>query len=93
MADGTSKAAVDYLSKWLAVELAKDDITSSAVAPGKIVKDAARPVAQYSYDRTPCPRLGEPEDVASCVCFLASDDATQYMTGGTVMIDGGWMAA
>ena len=92
MADGTSKAAVDYLSRWLAVELAKDDITSSAVAPGKIVKDAARPVAQYSYDRTPCARLGTPADVAGAVCYLAGDDAGSYLTGHNLMVDGGWMA-
>ena len=81
------------MTKQIAVDYASEAIACNAVAPGKIVKEPTRPVAQYSYDRTPCPRLGEPEDVASCVCFLASDDATQYMTGGTVMIDGGWMAA
>jgi NAD(P)-dependent dehydrogenase (short-subunit alcohol dehydrogenase family) len=42
--------------------------------------------------RTPYPRLGEPEDVARLAVFLASDDCT-FMTGATVPVDGGWLAA
>ena len=62
------------------------------MAPGKIVKDPSRQVAPYSYARTPCPRLGTPQDVANAVCFLASDEAAAYVTGHNMMIDGGWMA-
>ena len=45
----------------------------------------------YSEDRTPWPRLGRSEDVASAVIFLASDEAS-FITGENLMVDGGWMA-
>ena len=60
--------------------------------------DRARPTSPtrpetlaYSHARTPFPRLGRPEDVASLAVFLASDECT-YMSGANVMVDGGWMA-
>jgi len=45
----------------------------------------------YSHARTPFPRLGRPEDVASLAVFVASDECT-YMSGANVPVDGGWMA-
>jgi glucose 1-dehydrogenase len=89
---GTSKAAAAYMTKQIAVDYAVHSIACNAVAPGKIVKDPARPVAQYSLQRTPCARLGQPNDVATAVCWLASHEATEYITGATIMVDGGWMA-
>ncbi len=89
---GTSKAAAAYMTKQIAVDYAVHSIACNAVAPGKIIKDAARPVAAYSFERTPCVRLGQPHDVASAVCWLASNEATEYVTGATIMVDGGWMA-
>jgi glucose 1-dehydrogenase len=47
--------------------------------------------AAYVRSRTPFARFGEPEDVAAAVGFLASDEAT-YISGATLMVDGGWMA-
>lgn len=92
LAYGTSKAAAVYMTKQIAVDYAEQLIACNGVAPGKIVKEAARPVSQYSYDRTPCKRLGTPADVASAVCWLASDEAGSYQTGHNLMVDGGWMA-
>lgn len=89
---GTSKAAANYMTKQIAVDYAEHAVACNAVAPGKIVKDAARPVASYSRQRTPCQRLGVPEDVASAVCWLASDEAGAFVTGATLMVDGGWTA-
>ena len=51
---GTSKSAAVYMTKQIAVDYAADLIACNAVAPGKIVKDPRRPVAQYSINRTPC---------------------------------------
>ena len=60
--------------------------------PTTIVKDPDRPVAAYSYQRTPCARLGTPADVAEAVSWLAGDGAGAYMTGHNLVVDGGWMA-
>lgn len=97
VAYGTSKAGVVYLTRQIAVDYADQGIVCNAVAPGKIVTGKAGPAAsaaalEYSEARTPMPRLGRPEDVASAALFLASDEAT-FITGENLMIDGGWMAA
>ena len=89
---GSSKAAAVYMTKQIAVDYAEDLVACNAVAPGKIVKEPTRPIAGYSYARTPCARLGTPADVASAVCFLASDEAGSYLTGHNLSVDGGWMA-
>lgn len=97
IAYGTAKAAVDYLTRQVAADYAADGIVCNAVAPGKIVTgqggrllDPA--VLDRARRRTPWPRLGRPEDVARAVLFLASDEAS-FVTGTTLMVDGGWMAA
>ena len=89
---GLSKAAAVYMTKQIAVDYARELITCNGVAPGKIVKEPTRPVAQYSLDRTPCARLGTPEDVAAAVCWLACDEVKAYTTGMNLMVDGGWMS-
>ncbi len=77
-------------------DYAADNIICNAVAPGKILTDApefdvsAEGLAYPNY-RTPMPRLGKPDDVASAAVFLASDGAS-YMTGVNLMVDGGWTA-
>ena len=70
------------------VDYAGEHVACNAVAPGKIVKEPTRAVAAYSYQRTPCPQLGTPADVAAAVCFLASDEAA-FITGVTLPVDGG----
>jgi NAD(P)-dependent dehydrogenase (short-subunit alcohol dehydrogenase family) len=97
IAYGTSKAGVVYITRQIAADYAKDYIVCNAVAPGKIVTGKPGRAAEprwmdYSRSRTPMPRLGRPEDVASAALFLASDEAT-FITGENVLVDGGWMAA
>lgn len=94
---GVSKAGVVYMTRQIAADYAEDHIVCNAVAPGKIVTGrsgrAASPASiAYSKARTPMPRLGRPEDVASAALFLASREAT-FMTGHNLLVDGGWMAA
>jgi len=100
LAYGVSKAGVVYMTRQIAADYARDGIVCNAVAPGKIVTQGgnmggvAPTEAQLAYarSRTPWPRLGRPEDVASAALFLASPEAT-FITGENLMVDGGWMAS
>ena len=97
IAYGTAKSGVVYLTRQIAADYAKDWVICNAVAPGKILTGkkgrAIEPRwIEYSHGRTPLPRLGTPDDVASAALFLASDEA-RFMTGVNLMVDGGWMAA
>jgi NAD(P)-dependent dehydrogenase (short-subunit alcohol dehydrogenase family) len=94
---GVTKSGIVYMTKQIAADYAKQHIVCNAVAPGKIVTGKSGPAAsqdalEYSYSRTPMPRLGKPQDVANAALFLASDEAT-YVTGVNLMVDGGWMAS
>jgi len=92
-----SKGGLVQLTRQVAVEHGRDGIVCNAVAPGKIVTgtpgDLSRDAesAAYVRGRTPFGRLGEPDDVAAAVAFLASADAS-YISGVNLMVDGGWMA-
>jgi NAD(P)-dependent dehydrogenase (short-subunit alcohol dehydrogenase family) len=92
---GASKAAVQQLTKSLAIAWAADGIRVNAVAPGFIVTEqSARsrmdPVHVDNVNRrTPLGRWGQPEDITGPVLFLASDQA-KFMTGTCLSIDGGY---
>jgi NAD(P)-dependent dehydrogenase (short-subunit alcohol dehydrogenase family) len=94
---GVSKAGLGQLTRQIAVEHGRDGVICNSVAPGKVVTGAPGDLSQdeasaaYVRSRTPFSRLGEPGDVAAAVAFLASDDA-RYISGATLMVDGGWMA-
>jgi NAD(P)-dependent dehydrogenase (short-subunit alcohol dehydrogenase family) len=97
LAYGVSKAGVVYMTRQIATDYAKDGIVCNAIAPGKILTNMGDHIPTedqlaYATSRTPWPRLGEPEDVASAALFLASPEAT-YITGENLMVDGGWMAS
>jgi NAD(P)-dependent dehydrogenase (short-subunit alcohol dehydrogenase family) len=90
-----SKGALLMFTKGLAIEAAGAGIRVNAVAPGFIEtpftsKVLANPdVKQWLLDRTPMGRIGRPEDVANAVSFLASENAS-FVTGTTLLVDGGW---
>jgi NAD(P)-dependent dehydrogenase (short-subunit alcohol dehydrogenase family) len=92
-----SKAGLIQLTRQIAVEYGRDGIICNGVAPGKVVTGTPGDLSQsettaaYVRSRTPFGRFGEPADVAAAVDFLASDEAT-YISGATLMVDGGWMA-
>ncbi len=87
-----SKAGVIGLTKSLAKELAKRNITANAVAPGFIATDMTDALTDAQREaitgRIGCGRLGEPADIAHLVRFLASDEAS-YITGQVICVDGG----
>jgi enoyl-[acyl-carrier protein] reductase III len=92
---GTSKAAVEALVRYLAVELAPRDIRVNAVSAGLVETGALEffpkrdEMLAYFQGRTPAGRLVEPRDVADTVCFLASPEAAM-IRGQTVVVDGGY---
>ncbi len=88
-----TKAGVIGLSKSLAKELARYGVRVNVVAPGYVSTDmtAALPekLRAEALGRVPLGRLGEPEDVADVVAFLAGDQS-RYMTGQVLQVDGGF---
>ena len=92
-----SKGGLVQMTRQIAVEHGGDGVLCNAVAPGKIVTGAEGDLSAdadslaYVRSRTPFGRLGRPEDVAEAVAFLASERAT-YVSGASLLVDGGWMA-
>ena len=94
VAYGTSKAAINYLTKLIAVQEAKHNIRCNAVLPGMTATDA---VEQHLSDdfrnlflrHIPLRRMGLPEEIAEAVCYFASD-ASAYTTGQILTVSGGF---
>lgn len=90
-----SKAGIIHLTRALAYEWAQHNITVNSIAPGYVLTDMNREilskpaVQQRLVAQTPLQRLGQVEDVAQAVAFLADPDNT-FMTGQVVVVDGGW---
>jgi 3-oxoacyl-[acyl-carrier protein] reductase len=87
-----SKAGLIGFTKALALEVASRGITVNAVAPGLIATDMTRAISESAHEewaaRIPLKRLGTPDDIASAVLFLASDEAS-YITGHVLSVNGG----
>jgi NAD(P)-dependent dehydrogenase (short-subunit alcohol dehydrogenase family) len=93
-----SKAAVSMLAKSLAVEWAKSGIRVNALEPGYTLSAMTREFMDANPDLAaqwtamiPAGRMGEPEDLVGAVVYLASKDSS-YMTGQSIVIDGGYTA-
>jgi len=92
---GATKAALDGFTRGLARELGSRGFTVNSVAPGYLRTEMSHGLGEGQLDqisrRTPMGRLGEPDDVARAVLFLA-DPANTYITGQVLVVDGGLTA-
>jgi enoyl-[acyl-carrier protein] reductase III len=92
---GTSKAALESVVRYLAVELAPRGIHVNAVSAGVVETEALdhfpnrEEMLHSGQTRTPAGRLVEPDDIAGAVAFLCSPDA-QMVCGQTLIVDGGY---
>ena len=95
---GASKAALEALTRYLAVELAPYNINANAVSPGIVETDALKhfdilrdeQIIPKVISATPAGRITTPEDVAGVVAFLCSSDA-DMIRGQTIIVDGGYV--
>lgn len=91
----SSKGAVLQLTKTLAVEWAKYNITVNCICPGPFETDINKEIfrnpeiKKYFIERIPLGRIGIPEEIGTLAVFLASD-ASSFITGSAILIDGGW---
>ena len=87
-----SKSGIIGMSKSLAIEYAKKNITVNCVSPGFIVSDMTMNIAEkvkiYLTSKIPMGKLGTGEEVSNCAAFLSSDQAS-YVTGETLHVNGG----
>lgn len=91
---GVSKAALEHLARQLAVEWGPQGVRVNAVSPGTVRTDMIRALMERPgyldgvCETTPLGRIGEPEDIAAVIAFLASP-AARHMTGQVLVVDGG----
>ena len=94
VAYGTSKAAINYLTKLIAVQEAKHRIRCNAVLPGMTATEAVEKHLSEDFRKLflrhiPLGRMGMPEEIAQAVCYFASD-ASAYTTGQILTVSGGF---
>ena len=92
----STKSALDGLTKSLAIEFAKDNIRLNIIHPGfiktsyyKSFKRNKKKLYNWTLQKTPLGRWGESRDVSQMVIYLLSDKSN-YITGQSIAIDGGW---
>ncbi len=93
---GSAKAAIETLTKYLAVEFAHKGINVNCVSGGAVDTDSLRILSEHNRHiaeeyirKTPAKRLGKPEDIANVVAFLCTPEA-EWIRGQTIIADGGY---
>jgi 3-oxoacyl-[acyl-carrier protein] reductase len=84
----TAKAAITGMTRSIALEYGQQGVTCNAVLPGWIATESSSQAELRAGRKTPAGRAGTPEEVAACVRFLASEEAS-YVTGTMLVVDGG----
>ena len=87
----TSKAAVVGLTKWLATHWAKEDIRVNCLVPGGVSSGQNSVFSVRYADRVPMGRMAQADEIVPALLYLASD-ASSYVTGQVLAVDGGWTA-
>jgi NAD(P)-dependent dehydrogenase (short-subunit alcohol dehydrogenase family) len=91
----SSKGGVIQLTRVVALELASYNVTVNAICPGPFATELNTPVLnnpqanQFFIDHIPLKRWGNPDELGGATIFLASD-ASSFMTGAALVVDGGW---
>jgi 3-oxoacyl-[acyl-carrier protein] reductase len=86
-----AKGGVITLTRWIAKDVAKDGIFVNSIAPGACETEMTKGF-NYNVSMLPIPRMGTPTEMAEAILFLASD-ASSYITGQVLNVDGGWVTA
>ena len=95
---GASKAALESLTRYLAIELAPEEIVVNAIAPGIVLTDALQhfeiireddSIIEKAKSLTPAMRLVTPKDIAKVAAFLCTSDA-EMIRGQVIVVDGGY---
>jgi 3-oxoacyl-[acyl-carrier protein] reductase len=86
-----AKGGVITLTRWVAKDIAKDGIYVNSIAPGGVETEMTKGF-DYKVSALPIPRMGKPEEIAEAITFLSSD-ASSYITGQVLNVDGGWVMA
>ena len=94
IAYGTSKAAINYLTKLMAAQEARNGIRCNAVLPGMTATDAVKNALTDDFKEvflksTPAGRMGTPEEIAAAVVYFASDESA-FTTGQILAVTGGF---
>ena len=93
-----AKGGIVNMTRELALDLGKYKINVNAIAPGVIETDMTNDMLTDENVKTallskiPYGRIGKPDDIANAVAFLASDES-EYITGHTIVVDGGWLTS
>ncbi|MCA9401200.1 MAG: SDR family oxidoreductase [Candidatus Omnitrophica bacterium] len=89
MAYSAIKAGIINLGRYLASYYGNDGIRVNTICPGGVENKQPKKFIKQYEQKVPLKRMGQPHEIASATLFLASD-ASSYVTGSTLMVDGGW---
>jgi NAD(P)-dependent dehydrogenase (short-subunit alcohol dehydrogenase family) len=85
-----SKAAIENLTKYLAVYLAKREIRSNCVSPGGIEFKQGPKFKEAYTTKVPMGRMAQVNEISSTICFLLDEKRASYINGANIVVDGGF---